>query len=170
MFSEGDYVVYGTNGVCKVEKITTLDFRDVEKDRKYYALCPVGSNGKLYVPVDSENASLRNMITRQEAQELLEKLPRIEPITIENEKLLEEMYKKCLRCYDCTEWVRLIKCIYARKQKRLQSGKKITSTDEKYMHLAEEALYSELGIALGIPRDQVLEYILEKMGKNPTAD
>lgn len=65
-----------------------------------------------------------------------------------------------MRSYDCTEWVRLIKCIYKRKLKRTESGKKVTAADEKYMRLAEEALYSELAIALGVEKDKVLEIIL----------
>ena len=65
-----------------------------------------------------------------------------------------------MRSYDCIEWVRLIKCIYNRKIKRIESGKKITATDEKYMRLAEEALYSELAIALGISKNKVLEIIM----------
>ena len=44
--------------------------------------------------------------------------------------------------------------------KRIESGKKITATDEKYMRLAEKALYSELAIALGISKDKVLEIIM----------
>ena len=62
--------------------------------------------------------------------------------------------------HDCTEWVRLIKCIYNRKIKRIESGKKITAVDEKYMRLAEEALYSELAIALGVEKDKVLDIII----------
>ena len=61
-----------------------------------------------------------------------------------------------MRSYDCVEWVRLIKYIYLRNQKRTAGGRKVTSTDEKYMHMAEEALYSELSMALSIPKEQVL--------------
>ena len=34
------------------------------------------------------------------------------------------------------------------------------------MHSAEELLYSELGIALGIPKEQVLSYIVEAVERN----
>lgn len=163
MFCEGEYVVYGTNGVCRVGEITTMDLDNVPKDREYYVLYPKNNGGKIYVPVDIGNYKMRRVITKAEAEELIVKIPSIEPIHVSNEKLLGEMYKKCIRCYDCIEWIRLIKCIYSRKQIRLSDGKKITSTDEKYMHMAEESLYTELGIALDIPKEQVLDYILKEV-------
>ena len=57
-------------------------------------------------------------------------------------------------------------CFHNRKQLRLSDGKKITATDEKYMHMAEESLYWELGTALDIPKEQVLEYIVKAIEKN----
>lgn len=161
MYSEGEYVIYGMNGVCRVNGITTLDFKDVPKDLEYYVLFSENNGGKIYVPVDIGESNMRRVITKTEAEELITKMPLIEPIIVNNEKLAEEAYKKCFRCFDCTEWIRLIKYIYHRKQQRLSSGKKITATDEKYMHMAEDALYSELGIALDIPKEQVLDYILK---------
>lgn len=163
MFCEGEYVVYGLNGVCRIEGITNLDMDDIPKEKKYYALSPINQRGKIYVAVDSGQDKMRKIITKTEAEDLILKLQEIEPLKIKNDKAAEEIYKKSLQCFDCTEWVRLIKYIYEHNQNRLTSGKKVTAKDEKYMCMAEDALYSELGIALGIPREQVLEYILTKV-------
>ena len=38
-------------------------------------------------------------------------------------------------------------------------AKKVTSSDEKYLHLAEESLYGELSVVMGIPKDEMEEYI-----------
>lgn len=166
VYHKGEYAVYGSNGVCQVGEVTTLNLDQIPKDRKYYVLYPRNNGGKVYVPVDKADLKMRRILTREEAEELIEKIPTIVPITVTNEKLLEEMYKKCMRCYDCTEWIRLIKCIYSRKQTRLSEGKKITATDERYMHMAEESLYWELGTALDIPRELVLEYIIKQIEKD----
>ena len=48
----------------------------------------------------------------------------------------------------------MIKCIYDRKQLRISKGKKMTATDERYMHMAEDALYLELGTALNMDKEQ----------------
>lgn len=163
MFTKGDYVVYGLDGVCRIEGIETPDIMDIPKDKKYYVLFPVSQSGKIYVPVNSAESKMRNVISKREAEELISKLQEIEPLKTENEKTAEELYKKCIKSYDCTEWVRLIKYIYQRKQKRSKDGKKMTARDEKYMKMAEEALYSELGIALDVPKEQMLEYIIARL-------
>ena len=160
MYKEGEYIVYGLNGVCLIESITTLDMKDVPKDVEYYSLIPLRQGGKIYVRVDSSQDNMRPVISKDEAERLIKQIDEIEAIKITDETSVEELYKSCMRSYDCTEWVRLIKCIYNRKIKRIESGKKITATDEKYMRLAEEALYSELAIALGISKDKVLEIIM----------
>ena len=49
---------------------------------------------------------------------------------------------------------------------RLSDGKKATAIDEKYMNMAEESLYGEIGIALDIPKEDVLEYILKEIDKS----
>ena len=166
MYSKGEYVIYGSNGVCQVGDVTTLNIDNVPKDREYYVLFPKNNGGMIYVPVDVASSKMRRVITRDEAEELIKRIPTIKPIEVSNEKLLEEIYKKCIRSNECIEWIRLIKCIYDRKQLRLSEGKKITATDEKYMHMAEDALYLELGTALNLQKDQVLEYVIKEIEKN----
>ena len=38
MFQKGDYIVYGSTGVCEVMDVTTVEMTGVEKDRLYYIL------------------------------------------------------------------------------------------------------------------------------------
>ena len=40
MFQVGDFIVYGSTGVCEVESIGTLDIPGMSKDRVYYTLRP----------------------------------------------------------------------------------------------------------------------------------
>ena len=39
----------------------------------------------------------------------------------------------------------------------------MTSTDEKYFHMAENCLYTELSVLIDIPKDKVEEYITAKL-------
>ncbi|MGN0367601.1 MAG: CarD family transcriptional regulator [Wujia sp.] len=163
MYKKGEYVIYGSKGVCQVGDVTTLNLNNVPKDREYYVLFPKNNGGTIYVPVDVASTKMRKIITKEEAFHLIESIPEIEPIEISNEKKLEERYKICIRSNECIEWIRLIKCIYGRKQLRLSEGKKMTAIDEKYMHMAEDALYLELGTALNLQKEQVLEYIIKEI-------
>ena len=162
MFSIGDYVVCGNKGVCSVENITTLNISGVDKGREYYILKPLYVSGStVYVPVDSLKESMRGILSRVEAEELLRHIPQIDALSITNEKLSEQMYKECLRSNSCAETVKLIKTIYLRKRKRIEAGRKVTALDAKYFHIAEECLYGELAVVLNMTRKEVEKCVVE---------
>lgn len=164
MFSIGQYVICGNKGVCTIEDITTLDISGVDKAKKYYILKPkYVTASTVYVPVDSAVTSMRNILTKEEAQELIKEIPDIPVLEVKNEKLVEQDYKACMKSNCCREWVKLIKTIYLRKQKRLEAGRKETAVDGKYFRIAEENLYGELAVALGMERSEVCGYITEHL-------
>lgn len=169
MFGKGEYVVAGSKGVCMVDDITTLNISGVDREREYYILKPVYVSGStVYMPVDTAGNSLRKVLTKEEADALIVGMEQIPLITTTNEKLLEQEYRDCMRTNCCEEWVRIIKTIYLRKQKRLESGRKETAVDAKYFRIAEDSLYGELAIALNIPRNEVAAYIANEMNKQTT--
>lgn len=160
MFEKGEYVVCGSKGVCLVEDITTLDISGVDKERQYYILKPVYVAGStVYLPVDATKESIRRILSKEEAKELIHVIPEIPLITITNDKLLEQEYRGCIRSNNCKEWIKIIKTIYLRKQKRIEAGRKVTAVDAKYFRLAEDNLYGELAVSLGMPREEVESYI-----------
>jgi len=162
MFSIGQYVSCGNKGVCTIENVTTLDISGVDKKKMYYILKPYYmAASTVYVPVDSSTTSIRPILTREEAQELLKEIQGIPMLTIQNEKLIEQDYKTAMKTNRPEEWVSIIKTIYARRQKRLQAGRKETAVDSRFFKLAEDNLYGELAIALEMPRSQVSESIYE---------
>ena len=160
MFEKGAYVIYGSNGICIVQDITTLNLTGVDKNRKYYLLKPVYSSGStVYTPVDMADTLLRPALSRVEADLLIRAMPEIPPITITNEKTLENTYKEYMRSNSCTAWVQLMKTIYLRREKRILMGHKITALDSRYFSLVENTLYGELAVALDKPRDEIKAYI-----------
>lgn len=166
MFGKGEYVVAGNKGVCLVDDITTLNISGIDKEREYYILKPVYVTGStVYMPVDTAQDSMRKVLTKKEADALISGIPKIPLITTTNDKLLEQEYRGCMKTNCCEEWIRIIKTIYLRKQKRLEAGRKVTAVDAKYFRIAEDNLYGELAIALDIPRAQVATYITEEIDK-----
>lgn len=164
MFEVGNYVIYGTSGVCKIEDITTMNMGGATKDRLFYVLSPSSQKGgKIFTPVDSKKTLMRPILNHEEASSLIENIPSIEELWIPNEKQREDRYKECMKTCDCREWIKIIKALYLRKVERNAQGKKITSTDEKYLRMAEDYLYSELEIPLGIPKEKMEDYIREKV-------
>ena len=47
--------------------------------------------------------------------------------------------------------------------KQKAQGKKVTAGDERCLHAARENLYGELAVSLGIEKNDVERYIMEKM-------
>ena len=168
MFKVGDYVVYGNTGVCKIEDIGPLSIGS--SDKEYYTLVPVyGRNSKLYTAVDSDKVVIRPIMTRQESDALIDEMEEIDALSIGDEKRREEIYKETMRTCDCKEWVRIIKTLYTRKMDRLSRGKKVTSSDERYLQMAEENLYGELAFALQMPKEKVGEFISERISRKREA-
>lgn len=166
MFEKGDYVVYGTRGVCLIRDIAPVDLPGVDRDRLYYIMCPVqGGSGTVYLPIDSTKAVIRRVMSEQEARQLIDDIPRIEQLRVEDDKNREASYKEAMRSCSSRAWVSVIKTLSLRKRERIAAGKKITALDERYLKAAEQELYGELSVALGIPRDEMESYIQDHMGK-----
>lgn len=161
MFEKGSLMIYDTTGVCKVEDIGVPEGLPVaQKGRNYYKLAPVFGSGTIYIPVDTK-VFMRPVISRQEAERLIRKIPEIRENFCEskNQKVLEDHYKESLMTHDCEDLVQLIKTVYVKKKNLERVGKKTGKTDTQYMKRAKALLHEELSIALGIPVDEVEDYI-----------
>lgn len=164
MFEKGEYVIYGHNGICLITDITTPGFSGIDKDKLYYVLEPVGTKGsKIYSPLDNKKVLMRRVMKREEAEQLIDNIPLVETLWIGNEKLREDRYKAVMLTCEPTGWVKIIKTLYQRAQDRLSQGKKITATDERYLKLAEDSLYSEMGFALDRDKEEMPEYIKKRI-------
>lgn len=164
MFEIGTCIICGQHGVCKVEAIGPLKLFESSKEREYYTLSPLYSKGGVtYVPADSDKIVMREIISKDEAEKLIEEMDGMEELWIENEKRREDVFKKSLRSCDYREWVRIIKTLYARKQRRIAQGKKVTASDERYLKAAEDSLYGELAVALGMQKREVENYIISRI-------
>ena len=167
MFKIGDYVAHYKEGVCEVTSIGKLDISCSDKKKEYYTLKPLyDAGGTLYTPVENEKRQIREVITSEEAQALIEDMLNIETIGVTDEKRREISYKEALLRNQCRDWVAIIKTSYTRKMKRIASGKKVINVDDKYLNIAEKFLYGELAVALDMPKDEVKGYITVYLKKN----
>ena len=137
MFKIGDYVAHYKEGVCEVVNIGKIDMGS--SDKEYYTLKPVyDAGGTVYTPVDNKRDQIRKLITKEEAENLIKEMPKIDIIGVTNEKQREGMYKNALLHNQCR-------------------------VDERYMSSAEKFLYGELAVVMEIPRDKVSGYVKEHL-------
>lgn len=164
MYEKGQYIIYGIRGVCEVMDITTVDRLGGPKGKLYYVLRPYyHQDCKIVTPVDSDKTVVRALLTKEEAQALIDRIPDVEEMAVTEDKQREERYKEALKTCDCHVWVSMIKALYLRRKDRLEQGKKMTDLDERYFKTAEENLYSELALSLDMPREDIVDYITARV-------
>lgn len=165
MYKIGDYIIYENTGVCKVDNIAPYNEQNPDYNKLYYTLQPVYEAGTIYVPVES-NAYMRPIINKETVDNLITKIPEIkETDNFFNYKRnrLVEYYKSLLKSHNCEDLIQLLREIYQKNDLASKSGKKLGQTDLKYMKYAENILYGEFSIALGITKDEVHNYISSKL-------
>ncbi|MBE6750720.1 MAG: hypothetical protein E7560_06115 [Ruminococcaceae bacterium] len=162
MFLKGEIVVYGQSGVCKIEDICEKELIRNQKKR-YYVLKPIFQpNNVIYAPFENNKVFMRKVITKTEAEALILKIPQIIDALPESEVATEE-YKKQISNYECADLIKLTSQIYSKRLLARSQKKKLGFLDEKYMSQAENLLFGEFSVALGIPFDEVQKYIEEKI-------
>ena len=165
MFEKGEFIIYGSKGVCEITDISRINISGVSKDRLYYILRPVNDkDGKIFTPVDSEKTIMRHILTNEEAKELIQEIPEIDSLWVSDERQREQNYRNAIGSCDCRALVKVIKTLWVRNQRRLAQGKKVTAMDKKYFKIAEDTLYAELSLSLQIPQEQVKDYITDQIG------
>lgn len=153
-------MVYSVDGVCAVKDIGPIDIPSAGKDVEYYTLEPIYSSGSIYTPVNTK-VKMRRVITKEEAQELIEEIPKIQSMESDADCNIEQMYRERLKSLDCKDLIEMIKTIYTKRKTAAGAGRKLGQIDGKYMRQAEDMLYGELAAALDMDKDQVKDYISE---------
>lgn len=166
MYQVGDIVVYGFMGVCRIEAIKA-DAAAIEVDKLHYFLKPLHHDCLISTPVDNTSTYIRPIVSKDEADRIIDMIPSIETIEYHNvsPQQLTQQYASKLETHDCADLVELTMTIYAKKQDAERNNRKLTAVDEKFMKRAEELLFGELAAALGIPQDEVQQYIIARMGQ-----
>lgn len=164
MFKSGEYVVHGYNGLCVVEGVTHLNMSGISKEALYYILRPLNSEeSKIYLPVEKGEAVSRRIMTKEEAGQFMETIDQVESYWNANHKIREEMYKTAMKTCESSMWIRIIKTLYLYQKERNAMGKRISSSDERFLKHAEEYLYQELSLATGKSYEQIKTEVAERI-------
>ena len=150
MFKVNDYIMYGTTGVCKIIEIKKEKFLG-RQEMEYYILEPVYSkNTVIKIPVDNTTIKMREVLSKEDIEELINLIPNIETEWINDDKIRSEHFKTMLKSGDCEDLIALIRTIYLNKKDRKSLGKKLYKVDDEIMQAAEKLLNEEVAFVLGI--------------------
>ncbi len=162
MFRVNDYVFYGSGGICKITDIQTAPLAGMPADRRYYIMQSLADkNGVIYVPVDSEGVFLRSLLTRDQAEQLIDEMEMVERLEESDNKLLRAKYTELMRLHDPREWVRIIKTV----RYRIEHAPRVSETERTVAENAKRFLHTELSLALDIPEQDIENHILARVQK-----
>lgn len=165
-FRQGDQVVYGIHGVCRVVDIEkkTVDRKQVE----YYVLQPsTHAEATYYVPVHNEAAvaKMRKMLTAAELNALLESEEILADCWISDENQRKDRYRKLIARADCAELIGMIRSLHLHKQRQLEAGKKFHLCDDNFLKDAQRLITAEVSQILNIQPGEVEGYIRSRLEK-----
>ncbi len=163
MFEIGSYMVYGTNGVCRVTDIGTSPF-DKRDSRIYYVLKPLSGTGEavIYTPVDNERVPMRPLLSRAETEAFLDRIPMIPKLLVAVEKMRREIYRAAMSAADPDAYISLIKTVRERRDEFSRTARRLPEFESEYDSMARRHLFTELSVVLGVPRSEIGEYIRER--------
>ncbi len=166
MFSVGEYIVYGINGICRVEEICASPY-DASDTRTYYLLVPLNNpmSSTIYTPVDNERVPMRRLMTPEQIEALIAAMRDIEPLTVPVEKQRREIYRATIGELRPEGYVSVIKTVHRRREELAAAHKHFPVSDLEYGRLAKHLLYSEFAHVLGLEESKIEGYIEEKLGK-----
>ena len=169
MFSVGQTVLYGTNGVCKIEDITVKTVGKVKME--YYVLKPVGSESStLFVPTANEALvkKIRFVLSEEEIRDILADGNDGEQ-WIDNKIERSEHFKEIIARGDSAEVVGMIRLIHLHAQEQLAKGKRLHISDERFLKEAEKMVCGEFAMVLNVSHDDVIDLILHREKENAIA-
>lgn len=157
MYELGSLILYGRTGVCRVEEIKT----DPATGAVYYVLQPLYQTCCVTIPANNPKVFTRPIITREQALELISRMPTMEAEPYHNRNLnqLRAYYLEQLDCRSCEGLAKLAKSIFLKRQQAEQQKKKFGVIDERFLKEAENLLFGEFAAVLGIARNEVENFI-----------
>ena len=158
MYNLGDYVVYQKN-VYQIKEIKEKYINDLD----YYILNSVNDNS-LILNIPTNNKLIRNLISKDELNNIIKNIPLIETLNIDD-KNIESEYKKILNNPSHEDLIKIIKTTYLRNKERIDSKRKISDKDRNYFELAEKYLYTEFSIVLDMDIEDTKNYIINEVEK-----
>jgi CarD family transcriptional regulator len=167
MYQVGDVVVYGgITSVCRIANIAVLNFSGSDDGSKlYYVLKPLYQDCLIYNPVDNTDVFMRPVITKDEAEKLIDMIPEIKAEAFDGRGLKEinEHYGAIIKTRDCAKLIELTMSVYVKKQVEPGFKRRYGTAENTFMKQAEDMLWGELAVALDIPKKQVPEYIAARI-------
>ena len=165
-FDVGQYVVYGTNGICIVDSIELMSFTPGQPKEMYYVLRQnKHSETCFFVPFKNEAllSKLREPMRREDIEDMLMGLADDDVKWVSDRRARGDYFKSILNEGVSGHLLNMIICIYEKKRELARQGKKLSVTDTTTLRSAEKLLEEEFAWALEITPQEVPAFIRKRL-------
>ena len=107
---------------------------------------------------------MREIMTRDEALALIERVPEIREVEVAKERLRRDVYREVLRHATAENFVSLIKTVRARREVFMAQKRRLSEADTDFEGRAKHCLFGELSVVLDVTVGEAERLIVEKMG------
>lgn len=164
MYQNGEFVVYGIHGVCRVlGKEKQLVNR---KRTEYLVLEPLNQNeSKFYLPTQNPTAmgKLKTVLSRDEMDALMTSQEIRQDCWIQEENLRKQHYRDLIGSGDRVALLRMVSSLYRYKDEQMAAGRKFHQCDDNFLRDAEKLICSEVSLVMGLEPEQAREYLRKQL-------
>ncbi len=162
MYKVNDIVVYRRD-VCKIVGKHRSDFTG----EQCYLLVPYEKQDgsvKMQVPVANKGGHLRNLITKEEIDQLIKETPDIQRLANKPANM-KSQYAALMKTNNVADLVCIIKTSYSRNKARREANKRMATVDDEYLQKAEKYLYAEIAVAMGMTFEESKAFFENEVAK-----
>ena len=168
MLNIGECVIYGSHGLCKVRDILVPSFLERGKEKQYYMMISaVDAGSVLYVPVEGAEDKIREVISADYAEGLMDDIEDVEEVELPEGKKAEPAILEIIKRNAAEEMMGLVKSLRKIKAIREAEGKKFASLNERYLNVAEKLLYTEIAFSLKTEKDDIKRRVTQLLSELP---
>lgn len=171
----GEFVVYGSNGICKISDIKDMTLSPIIGERNYYVLEQINTKmSTIYVATDNETlcAKMRYVLSEKEILDILHGAKENSISWIDDRKVRAQTFYNILHSGSHEELLLMIRCIYLKGRELSEICKRLSDSDAALLRSAEKIVREEFAFALAIEPEKVGEFIrreleIEPLSNNP---
>lgn len=157
-FKKGDRVIHCRDGLAVVVDDTIIS------DNEYFVVRTIrGGSENIYVPISKAGVIIRSIMTKDEANEIVEYIKTVEFEYNSNTKQRRDSLKRRLMSGEVKDIAFLFKQLYLFKTAN-NPNIKYGPVDLDMLKYASDNLLDELAISYDVPRDKIEEFIYNKLG------
>lgn len=164
MLNLGEMVMYGTTGVCIVEK---FEERKIGREVKsYYVLKPVAqASATVFLPADNEKLLLkaREVLTADEVRAIIGEVLNEPDIWVESDGERKLRFSEIISSGDRKAFLLLFRTLYNRQKFLSDKGKRLHLSDERFFKESQRLVNDEFSIALSISLDDIGRFIKKEL-------